>query len=360
MKTLLVTLEYTPFKGGVAEYYSNIFENWQDDNFFVLTQTTTEKINENKRIIRKNLLSKFFSWLPTFYYLYKEIKRNKFKHILVGQILPIGTIVWFMSLFFDFKYSVILHGMDYTFSQKRKRKKILTKFILNKAQNIIVSNSYLQKIVTNDYQNFSSKIFLVNPGVTDKNISISETTDTKKEFQICFVGRLVKRKGIDRTIEALQNIDKNKYPNINFVIAGSGPDENYLKNISKDERIKFVGKINDTEKWQLLATSDVFVMPARNIAGDFEGFGIVYLEANLAGLPVIACNTGGVSDAVINNETGLLLENDDTENIKNAIIKFYENKDWSRSLGEKGKTRAKNDFTWEKQTKQIFEIINKT
>lgn len=357
MRTLLVTLEYKPFEGGVAKYYSELFSNWPDDEIFVLTQKMGDVQDESKRIIRGKLISPIFSWLSTFWVLYMTVKKTRTEHIIVGQILPIGTVVWLLSFFMSFDYSVILHGMDYTFSQKKPRKMFLAKKILLKSTKIICGNSYLEKLVKKDLPNFSDKIFTVNPGVSPREDFYKKATKNNSEFSLVFLGRLVKRKGVDRVIKTIELLDKNKYANIKFYIAGTGPDEDYLKNISKDSRIIFLGKIDDKKKSQLMAEADVFIMPTREIDGDFEGFGIVYLEANIEGIPVIATDSGGVADAVSNMENGILLENDNPEKIKDAIIKLYENPELRKKIGERGRERALEKFSWSGQINKINKII---
>lgn len=104
---------------------------------------------------------------------------------------------------------------------------------------------------------------------------------------------------------------------------------------------------------------DIFVMPARNIAGDFEGFGIVYLEANLCGKVVIAGNSGGVPDAVENNINGLLVDPENEEEIAQAIIELCADKNRREKLGEQGRQRALIKFNWKHQVENIFDFLNK-
>jgi phosphatidylinositol alpha-1,6-mannosyltransferase len=100
-------------------------------------------------------------------------------------------------------------------------------------------------------------------------------------------------------------------------------------------------------------------MPSRQINDDFEGFGIVYLEASLAGKPIVAGRSGGVGDAVLDNETGLLVNPESTAEIANAIIELAKDENLREKLGDTGKKRAGGEFNWEKQVEKIYGIIKK-
>lgn len=121
--------------------------------------------------------------------------------------------------------------------------------------------------------------------------------------------------------------------------------------------IFFLGKITDEEKWAWLNLCDIFTMPSRQIGDDFEGFGIVYLEASLCGKPIVAGRSGGVEDAVLDGETGLLVNPEDTKEIADAIIKLAKDEGLRKSLGEAGKKRAGEEFNWRRQVKKIYSII---
>ena len=115
-------------------------------------------------------------------------------------------------------------------------------------------------------------------------------------------------------------------PNLVYVIAGGGEEEGALKDRANklgeaiSKKIIFLGKVSDEDHWAWLEASDICIMPSRDIAGDFEGSGIVYLEANLVGRPVIAGDSGGVRDAVINKVNGLLVDPHDNSSILKAIV----------------------------------------
>jgi len=367
MKVLLFTIEYPPFKGGVANYYENVAKHWlKPDDIFVLANGNIA--STNKKTEYKNLISNLIypKWLFSFYYLFLNILKNKIDHILVGQILPLGLVTYIVSKFTSTKYSTILHGMDFTFALRKKRKRFIAKLILTNSQRIICSNSYVAQLAKDFLgAKYFDKIIVVNPGIDnnfsyDKNIadSLIKKHNLQDKIILLSVGRLVKRKGFDKVVEVIGDVTKT-IPNLLYVLAGKGPDEEHIKSFQKDaNNILYLNNLSDDEKWAWLALSDIFITASRDIDGDFEGFGIVYLEAYLAGKPVIAGNSGGVSDAVRDNYSGLLINPDDNEEIKKAIITLALNKELRVTLGSQGQKMAIEEFNWQNQINKIYNSIN--
>lgn len=360
MRVLLFTLEYPPFYGGVANYYGNLVKHWPwPDDIFVLH-------NNNGRLINNKL--PFPKWLPAFFYLWRDLKKYKIHHIMVGHILPLGTVVYLVSLITKTSYSIFLHGMDFTLALKSKRKKWLAKNILKKAQSIICINSYVARLVQEEWADYGKKITVVNPGIDIKHIThnIKHITKIKEKYNLSnklillTVGRLVKRKGVDKVLASLPAVLKEA-PDLKYVIVGIGEEEknfNFLiSNLKLEKNTLLLTNVNDAEKNAWFDLCDIFIMPARDIAGDFEGFGIVYLEANLRNKPVIAGDSGGVRDAIIDGVNGLLINPENTEEISSAVIKLARDENLRKKLGEQGKARALKEFNWEKQVRTIYDII---
>ena len=120
------------------------------------------------------------------------------------------------------------------------------------------------------------------------------------------------------------------------------------------KKIIFLGQITDDDKWAWLELCDIFIMPSRNINGDYEGFGIVYLEANLAGKPVIAGDSGGVRDAVINNINGLLVNPENAQEIAAVVIKLASDAKLRQDLGSQGKRRVVENFNAKKLVEKLY------
>ncbi len=369
MKTLLFTLEYPPFRGGVANYYGNLVKYWPEPSrIFVLKDNLI-----NQRL-------PFLKWLPAYFALVKKIRQEKIEHVIVGQILPLGTIAWLCSNFCKIKYSVILHGMDFTFALKSARKKWLAGKILNHSEKIICSNSYVAGLAKQTFPDIALKVKVVNPGVepflssrTERSgardlLNLPTTADKgflpsvemTNKIILLSVGRLVRRKGFDKVIEALPEVLK-RVPNLVYVIIGDGPElksyELRVTSYGLKEHVKIIEHAGDTDRDSWYNISDIFIMPSRSFNGDFEGFGIVYLEANLAGKPVIAGRSGGTADAVVDSVTGLMVNPEKVNEITEAIVKLALDPELRQKLGEQGGIRAMNDFNWANQIKKIYHSL---
>ncbi|MDD5071789.1 MAG: glycosyltransferase family 4 protein [Patescibacteria group bacterium] len=357
MRTILFTLEYPPFHGGIANYYGNLVKHWpQPNEIFVL--------DDNKGQLVKNWL--WPKWLPAVFKLAKEIKKREINHVLIGQILPLGTAAFLASKFKNFEYSVIIHGLDFSLASRSAWKRWLSRRILAKANNIICGNSYVAKSAEN-FLGSRKKIVVVNPGINGRiTHNVELITNIKKKYNIenkfilLTVGRLVKRKGVDMVLACLPEILKQA-PNLIYVIVGDGPEEENIKKIiaglKLEKNVLIISSADDKKRNAWLDLCDVFIMPARNMGGDYEGFGIVYLEANLAGKPVIAGASGGVGDAVVNGLNGLLVNPESEEKITEAVIKLARDENLRKKLGERGRERALREFSWRKQIEKIYNLI---
>jgi phosphatidylinositol alpha-1,6-mannosyltransferase len=169
---------------------------------------------------------------------------------------------------------------------------------------------------------------------------------------ILSAARLVKRKGVDQLIYIFpQVVEKVKKP-VMLVVAGDGPEATHLKQLAVQsgvkEKIIFTGQVTDEQLAELFQRCQLFVLPTREEAGgDVEGFGIVFLEANTFGKPVIGGKSGGVPDAVVDGLNGYLIEPTNLDMLLKAVVKLVEHPEVAERLGEQGKKRVVEQFDWQ-------------
>ncbi|PSQ60749.1 MAG: glycosyltransferase family 1 protein [Bacteroidetes bacterium QH_10_64_19] len=175
------------------------------------------------------------------------------------------------------------------------------------------------------------------------------------------VGRLVRRKGIDTVLRALPTIIQT-CPDVAYVIAGTGPDRPRLERLAAclgvRDRLCFVGDIGHDRLPLYYSAADLFVMPARQDPPDVEGFGLVFLEANACGTPVVGAATGGIPEAIRDGETGLLVPPDAPGVLADAARRLLANPGLANTLGQQGRERVLNDANWDHVADRLFETLS--
>jgi phosphatidylinositol alpha-1,6-mannosyltransferase len=163
------------------------------------------------------------------------------------------------------------------------------------------------------------------------------------------VGRLVPRKGVDVTLRAVAAL-KSRYPNLRYVVAGEGGDRARLEALAAGlgiaSMVRFAGEVDELTKRAALHLCDVFVMPNRTHRGkDWEGFGIVFLEAALAGRPVVGGRSGGAADAIGEGVTGLLVDPENASAVTRAVEQLLNDPGLRDRFGREGACRARSQFS---------------
>jgi phosphatidylinositol alpha-1,6-mannosyltransferase len=212
----------------------------------------------------------------------------------------------------------------------------------------------------------ADRIHLILPGVDPPSTPppLLTSRDAGARPTIVTVARLRDRyKGFDVMIRALPLI-RARVPNAHWVVVGDGPLRGELQTMASSlgvaDFITFAGILDNEARDECLAQADVFAMPSRLLPDNRggEGFGIVYLEAGSHGLPCVAGNVGGSVDAVIDGETGLLVDPTDHLAVADAIATLLLNPALRLRLGEAGRARAKQ-LSWTRMAGEIDTLVER-
>jgi phosphatidylinositol alpha-1,6-mannosyltransferase len=167
---------------------------------------------------------------------------------------------------------------------------------------------------------------------------------------ILTVGRLQKRKGHDLLIRALPAL-KASVPDVLYAIAGAGEELAALRSLVDDqglaEDVQFLTDLDDGRLAQSYQQCDLFVLPNRDLDGDIEGFGMVLLEAQACGKPVIAGATGGTAETMVVDETGLLVDVEQPEELVGAMSALLTDPERCRSMGIRARSWIEDRFDWD-------------
>lgn len=251
----------------------------------------------------------------------------------------------------------LVHGSEINNDKPKKRRRISRSF--QRADHLICNSRFtadMARAFTDDCR----KIHVIHPGIPAFPESL-EAIDCpygiklkSSSPRLISIGRLEKRKGIDRVLACLPHLVES-FPELVYMIAGSGSESEALQSMVEasdlKEHVIFSGNISEQEKQHYLKLSDLFILTGNQINNDIEGFGISIIEAASFQVPALVSRTGGVSEAVIDGETGIVCENNKPETLCHHIHQLLNNPDRLKQLGSNAKKRA-DDLQWSKAIKQ--------
>ncbi|KAB1987991.1 glycosyltransferase family 4 protein [Streptomyces triticiradicis] len=184
---------------------------------------------------------------------------------------------------------------------------------------------------------------------------------TDRPVVVC-VSRLVPRKGQDTLVLAMPRI-LAKEPDAVLLIVGGGPYEKDLRTLAAETgvagSVRFTGAVPWSELPAHYGAGDVFAMPCRTRRGglDVEGLGIVYLEASATGLPVVAGDSGGAPDAVLDGETGWVVRGGSPEEAADRIVTLLGDPELRRRMGERGRAWVEEKWRWDLLAERLRELL---
>ena len=260
------------------------------------------------------------------------------------------------------KYCLI-HGKEINHAKGSGINKRLVK-VLNSVEKVIANSKYTKNLAI-DIGIKEEKIIVINPGIDpiknldQKSLDKVESLLRVKSPRLITVSRFDKRKNHEKVIMALRNL-KQIYPDIIYICIGSGDEEENIKNLVKElnleGQVMFFKDITDDLKNALVAKSNIFVMPSSIYKTSVEGFGIAYTEAAQYGIPSIGGKDGGASDAIDHENTGLICDGNQLDEIYSSINSMLENKKYLE-YGKNAKDIV-SKFYWSNIIEEYKKVIN--
>lgn len=367
-KQLLITLEFPPRRGGVGAYLESLCIWLDPSRTVVLADAARNSFLTDASypftLRRERLLYRYLwpRWLRALRAARALCAAEDIDQVIVSHLLPMG----YVALLLGKPFTVICHGMDILSACARPHRRLLAGYILGRARAVIANSEYTKGLLVKlGVDPASVRVMRPCPEPADAPDAAAvaayreQNGWTEKQI-ILSLGRLVERKGIDRALRALAPLAAAR-PQMRYVIAGSGPErprlERMVHELGMEGVVHFMGDVSPEEKPLLYAAADIFLFPARRPRDyDVEGYGLVSLEAQAYGLPVIAGNTGGVPETTINGETGLLVDADRPETITSAVAALLDHPELRRRMGAAAKRHA-SACTWEREIESVADIM---
>ena len=284
------------------------------------------------------------------------IKENKIEGIIADHWKSLELIKS------NKKKYCLIHSKEINHSKgSRINNRILN--VLNNVDKVIANSNFTKNLAINSGIN-ENKIIVINPGVDSakeldkKSLSKIESLLKIKSPRLITVARFDKRKNHEKVVMALRNL-KQLYPDIVYICVGYGEEEENIKKLVKEldleSQVMFFKDISSNLKNALIAKSNLFVMPSIIHKKSVEGFGIAYVEAAQYGIPSIGGKDGGAADAIKNNETGIICDGNNLEEIYSSIDLILKNNSYLE-FGKKAKEYA-TKFEWDNIVKEYLKIL---
>lgn len=218
-----------------------------------------------------------------------------------------------------------------------------------RASCIIANSEFICHYCLKLYRIPGARSEVIPHGVPVPDLPPPKSKAREKAVTVLYVGRLEKRKGIDRLLHAIPQVIRET-PFCKFVIAGDDIGEapqgksyrDYFESFASaaaHESTTFLGYVEERELSKLYANCDIFVAPSQS-----ESFGLIYLEAMAHAKPVVAFHTGGVPEVVANDETGILVELDNISALAHALVRLIQDKELRQKMGRCGFERVRESF----------------
>jgi len=286
--------------------------------------------------------------------LWSQIRQGEVDVFLIDNIFYMGVSALILSALCGVPYMTVCHGEElavvwnHRTSLRGRLRAWLYAISLKGAVQVIVNACTTQMLATR-FGVLPQRTTIIFPSTpmpqsVPNNEAIARFRDAHAlhgKRIIASVGRLIRRKGHDYLLEAWPGV-LAQCPDAVLVIASTGPLEDELRaqaqRLAIAEHVRFLGGVDGPTLDTLYAACELFVMPNRTLPnGDQEGYGMVFNEANAFGKPAIGGDSGGTSDAIVHEVTGLLIDGTSVDAITQAIVRLLTNRELTAKLGQQGK-----------------------
>ena len=370
-----MTNDFPPKVGGIQAYLWELWQRMDPERFVVLTATSDPEHAEFDRAqaergVRIERVPERILFFPTpavverIRRLADEIDAGL---VLLDPALPLGAA----GPRLDRPYGVIIHGAEVTAPGRLPGSRQALAHVLGHARIVVSAGGYPAAEAARATGDRLPRVVEVPPGVdcgrfvpldgADRQAGRRRLGLPAKGPLVVSVSRLVPRKGMDVLVAAAARLAPS-FPDLTVAIGGRGRDHRRLAELVRrtGAPVRLLGKVADDDLATLVGAADVFAMACRDRWGGLEqeGFGIVFLEAAAAGVPQVAGRSGGAHEAVVDGETGLVVDRpDDPGSVALALRRLLADPDLRRRMGEAGRRRAVASFDYARLAPRLADAL---
>jgi len=368
MNRLLVLTElFLPTKGGTAVWAAEVYKRLGGSEIHIVTadvpgaaEIDTVHPNSIHRLKLKRV-----PWLrPESLMMYARFffkslwlaLTHRFDTVHAFRSLPEGLVAWAVARMTFRPVVTYAHGEELT-GWGHGHKYQVMRFALRHADRVIANSEFTRDELLRIGVN-AERITLIYPGVDVEHFRPGLPCDDLKakigllpgEKLILSVGRLQRRKGFDMVIRSIPELCKLGL-SVRYALIGIGEDRDYLyslvQELGVDDRVHLLGHVDAEDLPRWYNACDVFAMPNREINGDTEGFGMVFIEAAACGKPAIAGLAGGTAAAVVDGMTGLRVDGSDQQSVCDGLCTLLNDIQIGAEWGKHAHDRVHRMLSWD-------------
>lgn len=366
MKLLVLSELFLPTRGGTAVWAAEVYRRLGGRAIHIVTADVpgSEVVDTRHPNTIHRLNLKRIAWLrPESLAMYARFfvkslalaLTHRFEAVHAFRALPEGLVAWAVARLTFRPVVVYAHGEELT-TWGRGGKYRAMRFTLRRADRVVANSEHTRDTLL-EMGVAASRIHLVYPGVdvdtfrpgldsAGLRAGLGIAADEKLVFS---VGRLSRRKGFDQAVRAVAAL-RTEGLAVRYVIAGIGEDAAYLDELIAANAaagyVHRIGAVDDADLPRWMNACDLFAMPNREIDGDNEGFGMVFIEAAACGVTSLAGEAGGTGSAVLHRQTGLRVDGASLDAVVDALRELLTQDALRQRLAEAARQRVLAEFSW--------------
>jgi phosphatidyl-myo-inositol dimannoside synthase len=299
--------------------------------------------------------------------LERLVKQEHVRAMHCGKCLPEGLLGWMLKRWRGLPYVCYVHGEELNVATTSRELVWLTSRVLRGAEFVVANSRNTSRLLRERWRLASERIWVLHPGV-DTNRFVAVPRDRQWRAQhgwfdrpvVLTVARLQKRKGHDVMLRAMKAIARAVSDTL-YVIVGGGEEEAALHNLVDQlglhGNVQFFGEASDEDLLRCYQQCDLFVLPNREVDGDIEGFGIVLLEAQACGKPVVAGRSGGTAETMRVPDTGRLVNCDSPDELARVVCELLSDAAQLTRMQAAARTWVVERFDWSALASQAAELF---
>lgn len=380
MKTLLLSEIFPPATGGSGRWFWEVYRRLPRDRF-VLAVGEHEgheafDATHDLDVIRVPLRSSAWHlrsptalrfYLRTVWRLRRLVREHDVGHVHCGRVLPEGWIAWLLRKWTGRPYSCFVHGEDVETAATSRELSWMVRRILRGADRLICNSHNSARLLRENWQVPEHQLVVLHPGVdatrfvpADRSPAVRRELGWNDRPVLMTVGRLQRRKGHDMLIRALPAI-RAVHPDVLYVVVGTGEERDSLQRLATEldvvDNVSFLGGADDESMIRCYQQCDVFVLPNRAVGRDIEGFGIVLLEAQACGRPVVAGASGGTAETMEPGVTGFVVDCEHPEPLEETITRMLSDPAARGAMGRAGREHVERRFDWAQLARDAAQLF---